>query len=262
MDADLLARAAAACAWYSALGHTVVRTPFCAVVVDQDHPTVWSSNHVAEITAVTPVQIDAVLAEMTLRLAHCAHHVVATDCFTPPTFVARLLLDGYDALTPVVQMVLQGDLAPTRPSPARICPVLSDEDWRTLHVLVEADHLEGARTAGALDADVTRGIVDGYRRKAGPCQFFLASVDGQPRAYGSAVVCPEGIGMVEDLFTLPEHRRQGLCSALIAHCVEYARAAGCGPMLIGARATDAPKRLYARLGFTPLFVARDFVKAA
>lgn len=261
MDGDLLARATTACAWYNSFGHTVVEGVNCAFVVDPEHPTVWSSNHAFGVTASTPEQIDGVLAQTAQQLAHCSHHVVATDCFTPPAFIARLLLDDYRELTPVVQMVLEAGFAPSRPSPAHIRPVRSDDDWRTLHALVEADHREGARTDGVMDAAVTRGIVDGYRRKAGPCQFFLAEVDGQACAFGVAVVCPNGLGVVEDLFTLPEYRRRGVCSALIAHCVDHARAAGAGPLLIGARATDAPKRLYTRLGFAPLFVARDFVKA-
>lgn len=261
MDGDLMARAAAACAWYNSLGHTLTQGPFCAFVVDPEHPTVWSSNHVAGVTASTPEQIESVLAQMDQQLAHCSHHYVATDCLTPPAFVARLLLDDYRELTPVVQMALEGDLSPIRPSPAQVRPVRSEEDWRTLHALVEADHREGARTDGVMDAAVTRGIVDGYRKKAGPCQFFLAEVDGRPCAFGSAIVCPNGLGIVEDLFTLPEYRRRGICSALIAQCVNHARADGRRTMLIGARATDAPKHLYARLGFAPLFVARDFVKA-
>ncbi len=261
MDGDLLARAAAACAWYNSLGLEVIEGSFCAFVVDKAHPTVWSSNHVAGVTASTPEQIEAVLAQTALQLAHCSDYLVATDCFTPQAFVARLLQDGYRELTPVVQMALSGDLAPIRPSPAQVRPVRSEDDWRTLHALVEADHREGARTDGVMNAAVTRGTVEGYRKKAGPCQFFLAEVDGRPCAFGAAIVCPNGLGIVEDLFTLPEHRRRGVCSALIAHCVSYARADGPRTMLIGARETDAPKRLYARLGFAPLFVARDFVKA-
>ena len=261
MDGDLLARATTACAWYNSFGHTVVEAANCAFVVDPEHPTVWSSNHAFGVTASTPEQIDGVLAQTAQQLAHCSHHVVATDCFTPPAFIARLLLDDFRELTPVVQMALQAGLAPVRSSLAHIRPVQSEEDWPTLYALVEADHREGARTDGVMDAAVTRGIVDGYRKKAGPCQFFLAEMEGRPCAFGAAIVCPNGLGVVEDLFTLPQYRRRGACSALIARCVDHARAAGAGPMLIGARATDGPKHLYARLGFAPLFVARDFVKA-
>jgi GNAT superfamily N-acetyltransferase len=65
--------------------------------------------------------------------------------------------------------------------------------------------------------------------------------------------------MVEDLFTLPAARRRGLASAIIAHAVDYVRARGAAEVLIGAHVDDAPKRLYARLGFAPMCVTREYI---
>ena len=64
-------------------------------------------------------------------------------------------------------------------------------------------------------------------------QFFLARVEGVDCAYGSAVVGPFAMGIVEDLFTLPGYRKRGLATAIVAHAIAHARALGMGPMLIG-----------------------------
>jgi GNAT superfamily N-acetyltransferase len=67
------------------------------------------------------------------------------------------------------------------------------------------------------------------------------------------------IGMVEDLFTLPTHRRRGIASAIIARAVADLRRRGAGPILIGAHAGEEPKRLYAGLGFAPLCITRQYI---
>jgi hypothetical protein len=38
------------------------------------------------------------------------------------------------------------------------------------------------------------------------------------------------------------------------------RPRGAGPVLIGARANDTPKQMYAALGFRPLCIQRSYVK--
>jgi GNAT superfamily N-acetyltransferase len=108
--------------------------------------------------------------------------------------------------------------------------------------------------------EVTRGIVAGYRKKAPSYQFFLARVDGVDCAYGAGVLAPNRIGMVEDLFTLPAFRKRGIATALIAHAIAHVRHQGADQILIGALATAEPKRLYARLGFDPVCVTRQYIK--
>ncbi len=91
-------------------------------------------------------------------------------------------------------------------------------------------------------------------------QAWLASVDGRDIGMLSSMPPPPGqparIGLVEDLFVRPEWRRQGVAVALIAHCVDDARARGADRVIIGSDPDDWPKRLYARLGFAPWWVQR------
>lgn len=79
-------------------------------------------------------------------------------------------------------------------------------------------------------------------------------------AYGAGVLCANGLGMVEDLFTLPAFRKRGIATAIIARVIAHVRRQGAYQVLIGAHATEPPKRLYAALGFTPVCVTREYIK--
>ena len=104
------------------------------------------------------------------------------------------------------------------------------------------------------------GLVDGYRKKAPAFQFFLARVDGVDCAYGAGVLVPNGMGIVEDLFTLPAFRKRGIATSLIARAIAHVRGQGAGRILIGAHATAEAKRLYAALGFAPVCITREYIK--
>jgi GNAT superfamily N-acetyltransferase len=259
-QADLIERVCTAYAWQRGLGNQVEAGPLCQVVSDRSHPNIWDANHVGLIRAATSREIEAVLAAAERGLAHCAHRLYATDPLTPPPFVARLALDDYRELTPTLQLVLDGALRATPPT-VDLRPVDDESAWESLHALLRLDHAEGARThTGAMPEHVTRGMLDSYRRKAPAYRFLLARADGTDCAYGAAVLCPNGLGMVEDLFTLPAFRRRGIASAVIAHAVADLRARGAAEVLIGAHVTDQPKHLYARLGFAPLCITRQHIR--
>ena len=66
--------------------------------------------------------------------------------------------------------------------------------------------------------------------------------------------------MIEDLFTLPSARGKGVATALIAAFADRLQYAGSHTIFLGALASEAPKRLYARLGFRPVGLARSWVK--
>ena len=68
--------------------------------------------------------------------------------------------------------------------------------------------------------------------------------------------------MIEDLFTLPSARRKGVITGVIATFVDQLRADGRHTIFLGALANDRPKRLYARLGFRPVTLARTWVRKA
>ena len=258
--ADLVADVCAAYAWQRALGHAVVEAAHCRIVCDPAHPDVWDANHVSGVRAAGAEEIEAVMRAADAALAHCRHRLFVVDPLTPPAFAARLALDDYRELPPTIQMVLDGPLRAVPPA-VDLRPVASEADWQSLAALLAADHAEGGRTGGPLDDAVTRGLLAGYRAKAPAYQFYLARVAGADCAYGAGALCDNGVGMVEDLFTLPARRRRGVATAIIARAVADLRRRGAGPVLIGAHAGKPPKRLYAALGFAPVCVTREYVTA-
>lgn len=249
-------------AWYRGYGNTVDSQPLATYVHDLEHPDVWDANHVSGVRAAASAEIEQVLGHADRVFAHCPHRFVIVDPLTPEAFVARLALDDFKEFPPTIQMVLDGVFA-AQGADVEFRAVVSDDDWRVLYELVRLDHVEGKTTRGlTLEDEITRGIVAGYRSKAAVSQFFLATLGDVTCAYGSSVVGPYAMGIVEDLFTLPAYRRRGIATAMIRYAVAHARARGMGPMLIGALADEAPKKLYASLGFVPRCLTRHYLLEA
>jgi GNAT superfamily N-acetyltransferase len=250
-------------AWYRGYGNTVESDAFAQYVKNTERPDIWVANQVSLVRASTEQAIEQVLARADRELAHCEHRMVLIDPLTPAAFTAQLALLDYRELSAVLQMVLTGPMAvASADTPPNIAlrAITSDADWSTLYTLVRADHVEGKATRGMdLAEEITQGIVAEYRAKSQVSQFFLASSRGVACAYGQAIVGPYGMGIVEDLFVLPGYRKQGIARALIRHAVTYARERGMGPMLIGTHVNEAPKRLYAALGFAPQCLIREYL---
>ena len=225
---------------------------------------IYDANHGTAVRTATPDAIAAVLRRADEVYAGLDHRTFKVDPFTPTGFEARLLLDGYVEETEV-QLLLTGDVR-ADPPPVAIRPVEGPADWASLARVTRRDHEEEADKAGRPPwaRSVTTAMVATKRAKAPALRFFLASVDGEDCAFFSSWPGPEGsdVGKVEDLFTLPERRRKGIATALIAHAVADARARGAGPVLIGADPTDTPKAMYAAMGFAPVCAIRSYTKRA
>jgi GNAT superfamily N-acetyltransferase len=260
MTTDLARVIAEAYRWQRRLGLDPIEAPGCHIVADPAHPNVWDANHADEITAQTRAEIDAVFAAMDRHLGHTPWRVVHTDGFTSEAFLARLLLDGFEERPVTIQMALDGEIT-DRGATVDLRAVVDDADWQTLLELVLLDHAEGRRTSGVeVSPEVSAGLVAGYRAKSPDCQFHLVMQDGSPVAYGALAAAPNGAAIIEDLFTLPSARRQGLATGMIAAYVDRLRGAGCHTVFLGALASEQPKHLYARLGFRPVSLARAWVR--
>ncbi len=257
---NLVERVCIAYAWQRALGHEIVKDSLCCLVSDPAHPDVWDANHISEVRASTTAEIEQVLQRAHEAFTHCHHRLFVIDSLTPPAFLARLALDDYQELTPTIQLVLDGVLR-ANPPDIDLRPVTTEADWQSLYTLLRQDHIEGVRTHSmAIPEEVTRGVVTSYRKKWPVYQFFLAHEEGVDCAYGAGALCPNGIGMIEDLFTLPDFRKRGISTAIIARALSHLRAQGAEQILIGALTTEPPKRLYAALGFLPICVTREYIK--
>ncbi len=260
MPTDLARTIAEAYRWQRRLGNTLITAPHCHIVSNPAYPNVWDANHTDDVTARTESEITSVLAAMDEHLGHTRWRVIHTDGFTPDAFLARLALDDFKERPATIQMTLQGELT-DRGAAIDLRPVVSDADWDALLQLVLADHAEGRRTSGLdLSPDFSAAVVAGYRAKSGAYHLHLAMQDGVAVAYGGHATAPNGAGMIEDLFTLPSARRRGIATAMIAAFTDRLRDAGCHTIFLGALATEAPKHLYARLGFHPVMLARAWAR--
>lgn len=249
-------------AYHGQLGHTQHKLDYCRLVQDTANPDVWSSNKAYAITARADQEIEHLMREVDGVSATLLYRHFVVDPFTPPAFAAYLVLNDYEEQATIIQMVLDGPIkAVVASSALSMHQVVTAADWVTLRELVQQDYAEGGRTQGKiLSAAVTDGIVASYQAKHAECQFFIAELDAQPCAYGSGLCGPNAMGMVEDLFTLPQFRKRGIASAVIAHCVDYCRNHGSTQVLIGSHANEVPKHLYRRLGFEPVCLTRDYIK--
>ncbi len=248
-------------AWYHSFGNTSLETPLATFVMNEAHPGVWDSNHVSRVRAREAPEIEAVFGDMERVFAHCSDRAAVVDDFTPGEFVARLAFDDFKEQAAVIQMALLADIAPFRPAGATMREAESEAGWESLRRLFEADFAEGRRIgAGALPQDVVSGLFAGYRAKRQIAPFFIAEARGVPCAYACAAHCPDGVGIIDNVFTLPAFRGRGIASSLIAHGVARLRASGRRRVFIGALARERAKHLYAKLGFTPVMISRKWVK--
>ncbi len=247
--------------WQRGLGNRVTELRHGRIVSNAAHPDIWDANHADAVTAANPDDIEAFLAEMERHFAHGPWRVVQSDPYTPPSFVARLALDGYVEQPATIQMVLEGRLS-VAPR-GDIAPIADEADWTALADLVRRDHEEGARTGGTrLSPAQTDAVLAGYRAKSGSYHFHLVRLDGRVVGYGALAAAPSGAGMIEDLYTLPAYRRTGIASALIAHLSALLDAQGCSCVFLGALMGEPARHLYAKLGFRPVLLTRCWVRRA
>jgi GNAT superfamily N-acetyltransferase len=246
--------------WQRRLGNPVVAAAHCHIVANPDFPEVWEANHADEVTAKTETEIEAVFAAMETHLARTKWRIIHTDGYTPDGFLARLALEGFEEKFVVIQMALQGDLS-DRGGRIELRPVTSDGDWQALLQLVLDDHAEGRRAGGMiLPPGFTTELVASHRAKSAAFHFHLAMRDGNAVAFGAYAVAANGVGLIDELFTLPSARRQGVATAIIAEFTDRLRARGCNIVFLGALVNETAKNLYAKLGFRPVGLARTWVK--
>lgn len=250
------ARVADARRWFRIQGHAPVERDGIAVVATPEHPGTWDANFVTVAPGVVPAALFARLAADVAT----GWQVVHTDCLVDPSIEAALALAGFTTPMALIEMVSARVVAPL-PAPLVTLVEVDAGTWPTFAALIEADQREGRR-AGGYDPALAAGLIEARRRRIGPCRYWLLVEDEAAVGYGMTAVCPNGLGLIENLFTLPAHRGRGVMSGFIVEAARRLRAAGCDAIFLDAQAGDAPARLYARLGFRPVSLARTWVRRA
>lgn len=242
---------------YHALGNERFQADGAVFIRNRQTPAIWDANHVTQVTASTSQEIERLLARVEREYAGLAHRRFDLDFMTPPQFEARLVLEGYQRSDALV-MLLEGEIVGSA-KPCDIRPVMDEPDWQahvTLHDIDWREYRE--KIPGSFDEETARQMMLSRRSKWPPARHWLAYADGEARAYCSSWLGPNGMGLVEDLFSHPDFRHRGLATALIHHCVGEVRREGAGPVVIVADATDTPKQMYDAMGFRPVAVEREY----
>ncbi len=207
--------------------------------------------------------VAAVLAESERRTGEpCPRVLVDPD--TPPAAEAHLALHDW-ALDVALQLVLPAGTPVDAPA-ATVRPVVDDDDdgWEQVHRLFRLDHLEEDARHGRPDRpEQASAAAVALRRGLGPSvTYLLAERSGEVAGCIASWPGEGGIGVIEDVFVHPGHRRLGVATDLLRHAVTHARGHGAGPILIGAEVDDTPKHLYAGFGFRPVAVSRSYSRVA
>lgn len=242
-----------------ALGNESAITPHARIVRNRSTPNIYAANHLTSISASTEREIEELLECADVEFSHAGHRRFHVDFRTPPAVAARLTLDGYSR-EDVLVFILHGELR-REARPFDIRAVSSETDWHSFWELMRMDWSEShLRKREPGDEEVARRMFEATRMKQPPMQYWLAYASGVPVAYLGSWRGLDGIGQVEDLFTLPAYRHRGIATSLIRHCVDQCRAAGASRVVITAEADDTPKAMYAALGFRPVALLTYYLR--
>ena len=261
---EITKRACSAYTYYGEAGLERIELKHSSVVRDLENPEAFSSNRVFFVRAASQSDINLLFEELATVYSKISYRHFVIDPYTPENFVASLALRNYTEHSTTLQMVLKGNL---KIQPSRLMlEFLSVEtvaDWEKFKKLISRQYTDNIAQKGViLNESVLEGIFRAYRLKSDACKFFIAELNGIACAYGSSLSCPNGMGMVEDLYTLPEYRNRGIAGATIMHCVQHCRTHGSDDILIGCNVKDTSKQLYHRLGFEPVCLTREYIGTA
>lgn len=242
-----------------ALGHEILAADGARLVRNRDLPDIWDANHAQGLTADTPAAIDRLLARMDDVYAASAHRRLDCDFTTAPPLEARLVRDGFHRRDFLV-MLLEGEPR-GRTATADIRACAGEPSWAAFTALMVADWTEMAGRIGLVPAEkVGEDLARNARLRAGAVRYWLACDGGAPSGFLCSWEGVGGVGQVEDLYVRPDARGRGVAAALLRHGIEDCRRHGAAAVVIVADADDTPKSAYARAGFAPVAVKREYVR--
>jgi GNAT superfamily N-acetyltransferase len=241
-----------------ALGHETFDADGATFVLNPKYPAIFDANFVFNARASSGDEVSRLMARARREYAHCDTLTFHVGPGSSPALESRLGLIGRERNASLV-MLLEGPLVGTsRMHDLR--PIEDEAGWSALAELKRASWREHAprMKEDPERIDIPDGLTATSRLKCLPIRYFMAYIEDRPVGFFNAWEGVEGIGQVEDLFVLPEHRHHGIGTALIHRCVEDARAHGAGSVVICADPTDAPKAMYAAMGWRPVAVYRQY----
>jgi ribosomal protein S18 acetylase RimI-like enzyme len=214
---------------------------FGTVCRNDDYPGRWDSNFLRVERPLGDATAAELAAEADRALAHLQHREILVE---DDSQGARLAA-GFGALGWEVDHLLY--MVRHRPADRESvahAEELSFDEVRPLIVEVNRRGHGGMSVAeAAMLADFRRELV----RKVG-ARFFGARVEGELVGTCELYVL-DGVGQIEDVHTLEEHRGRGLARAFVGLAAREAAEAGADPVFLITDENDWVKQLYGKLGF-------------
>jgi hypothetical protein len=213
---------------------------------------VWDANCIVVERPGMPVDEIVAVADEVIGAAGMEHRTVV------------VLDDGAPRLTPEFEsrgwqsepgVYMEWRRSPDREPSVEVaeCRQAEIEDLRRRMIheeLASMGHDGDVVVEQLLEWDRRIGAADGDR-------WFVAPADGEP-ASACRLLARNGIGQVEDVGTLADHREQGLARAVTLAAARASQRDGNEVTYLGALANDWPRLLYAKLGFDELGYVHEF----
>ena len=118
----------------------------------------------------------------------------------------------------------------------------------------------GMRDGGMADHESAEIVAaKSVNERASRVDYLAAHLDGEPVSY-CELYSLHGVGQIEAVLTLPEHRGRGLAGAVVLHAAALSHALGNRLTFLLAEENDWPKELYRKLGFETVGRVWDFTR--
>jgi len=215
-------------------GTRVVESPFGRAVYTDELPRRLDGNYLWVDRAAEPEELVAEAARLDRRLIFVPDPAIG-DALAPWFMEQGWRIDRHVVMAQLREPEREADLSLVRE--------VSEPELREARKRVLAN--EPWASPDVLDQIFAAKALIGERVRT---RFFAAELDGEVVSYSDLYL--DGTdAQVEDVGTVPEHRNQGLASAVVLRAIAEARKAGAEFVCLVADAHDWPKVLYGRLGF-------------
>jgi ribosomal protein S18 acetylase RimI-like enzyme len=245
--------------WYAAmeLGQRCERTAWGAVATDDRFPLVWDANNAAVLVPNDGLDLEGIrsaLLPALYQVGASAEHVEFWETSVENSALKEYRRRG-ERPDPDVAMVFDGPLS--EPSPDVRVQEVTDPDpsfWPWYGDSLGEFGME-------LSEDVLDQMVSRTREVFLPAgmRWFVGSVAGEPAGYAS-LISLEGTGYLDNVVTMPGHRRRGVASATVTAAVAASVQAGDDHVFLLAERGGDPQRLYERLGFQVATLIESFTR--
>jgi GNAT superfamily N-acetyltransferase len=230
------------CAIEDACAARIERAPGGCAIVDPRHPRLWDTNHLRVEAPATPdaVELDAAaglhFGDLEFQMISVLHEAVGRALTAP------LHSRGHRSRHSLL-MALASDPPAASPAEGAIFEISREQ--------LAATRIAGAVEGGLVDVEVGAQLVsrDALIATVVTERCFAVEGAGRQVAARCQLYSKGHVAQIENVYTVPAHRRRGFSRALVTHASREARAAGATLVFLVADAAGWPQAFYGRAGF-------------